>query len=183
MLKKVIPILLLFCFGLYHFGYYILYFSYQYRIEHAWQANIFDENPDFSQNEKFMEIPFSMPYASDQEDFQPTNTSFEKNGEYFRVVKQRYANDTLQIIYVSDAAKNKLDKSVKRWISSLVNAEIPDGHGNQILTKLFPKDYAQSQLYIELTPTIIEQQSLIGFIFSAYPNQDKDLTSPPPEQV
>ncbi|WP_194777258.1 hypothetical protein [Pararhodonellum marinum] len=182
-MRRFSAILLLCCFALYHFGYYVFYFSYQYKIEHTWQAKVFDENPDFSQKERLMEIPLSLPYASDQEDFKATNTSFEKNGEYYRVVKQRYANDTLQIIYIPDTAKNRLDQSVRQWITSLVNDDLPDGNGNQLIAKLFPKDYTQPHQDIIWERTTEEQQLSIGFIFLAYQNQVKDLHSPPPEWV
>lgn len=49
---------------------------------------------------------------SEQEEFQSANVYFQENGINFRVVKQRYVKDTLQIIYVPDLALSKLDQTI-----------------------------------------------------------------------
>lgn len=67
-----------------------------------------------------MEIPLSLPYMVSEEDFQIANTSFEKVGHYFRIIKQRYVNDTLQVVYVPDTAKRNINETIKFWVISLV---------------------------------------------------------------
>ena len=60
--------------------------------------------------EQILEIPLNAPYLANQEDFQATNTRFELEGNYYRAIKQRYQNDTLQVVYVPDTARKVLDE-------------------------------------------------------------------------
>lgn len=130
-----------------------------------------------------MEIPISVPYMADQDEFQTTNTTFEKDGQNYRAVKQRYANDTLQIIYVPDTAKNKLDNVVKKWITSLVSDEIPAENTNSLLSKIFIKDYTKPNLDFVIAPLLNQEKNYIGFIFLPYNELFLSNNTPPPELV
>ena len=131
--------------------------------------------------ERIMEVPLSVPYMSFQEDFQVTNTRFEKDGKYYRAIKQRYINDKLQIVYVPDTARKVLDNTVKKWISSLVDDELPSDQGSKSLLKNFVKDYIQSEDFTFKAYSTRIDNNLIGFIFSAYQNPVFTLDSPPPQ--
>lgn len=181
-LKKGIAILLLVSFTLYHFGYYAFYFSFKLKIESNWAEHVFSDSHD-NLDIKLLEVPLSIPYMADQEEFQVTNTSFEKDGQYFRVIKQRYAKDTLQLVYVPDTAKKNLDQTIRQWISSLVHDEIPDGSGNSLLTKSFAKDYTQPDNGFDFFVPHFAKKHFSGFIFSDYQNRDIQLKTPPPELV
>lgn len=130
-----------------------------------------------------MEIPISLPYMADEEEFRATNTHFEKDGQHFRAIKQRYVKDTLQIIYVPDTAKRTLNNTIQLWVSSLVQDEIPDSGNNSLLSKAFVKDYTQPINKIDLGIKLIEEKQLIGFIFSTYKNQSLEVNSPPPQLI
>lgn len=179
-MRKAVAIALLLCFAIYHFGYYAFYYSYQYAIESSWQDKIYGEQ-SLSLEERLMEIPLSAPYMSNQEDFQATNTRFEKDGKYFRVIKQRYQNDTLQVIYVPDTARKALVSTVKSWISSLTEDALPQDQDGKTQLKLFVKDYIESELYHlgHIGSGAVEDK--IGFIFSAYMSPYSTLDSPPPQ--
>jgi len=179
-LRKLSAILLLCCFTLYHFGYYVAYFSLNVQIEKNWVEKIYNDQTD-GMVERILEIPMSLPYMADQEEFIATNTQFEKDGQYFRAIKQRYTKDTLQIVYVPDSAKRTLDHTMKQWISSLVQDELPDSGNNSILSKIFVKDYTQPINDFDFGLVITQDKQLIGFIFSAFENQYPDLTTPPPQ--
>ena len=75
--------------------------------------------------EQILEIPLNAPYLANQEDFQATNTRFELEGNYYRAIKQRYQNDTLQVVYVPDTARKVLDVTVKKWISAIAEDQLP----------------------------------------------------------
>ncbi|WP_373494452.1 hypothetical protein [Aquiflexum sp.] len=181
-MRKTVAIFLLFCFALYQFGYYVAYFSFRLQIENHWSEKIYSENQSEFE-ERIMEIPLSIPYMADEEEFRATNTSFQKDGQYYRVIKQRYINDTLQIVYVPDSAKKNLDKTIKQWVSSLVHDELPDSGSNSLLGKIFVKDYTQPINEIDFSISIININKYNGFVFLTYQNQDINLTTPPPELV
>lgn len=181
-MRKVSAILLLCCFALYNFGYYVAYFSFHIQIENNWADKIYSGQQE-GREERLLEIPISIPYMADEENFRATNTRFEKNGQYYRAIKQRYVKDTLQVIYVPDTAKNNLDKTIKKWVSSLLQDELPDSGNNSLLSKIFVKDYTQPLNNFQFdNPNKLEKQ-LIGFIFSAYQNQFPEVNSPPPQLI
>jgi hypothetical protein len=134
-------------------------------------------------NEKLLEIPLSVPYMADEEEFRETNTTFEKDGQTFRAIKQRYVNDTLQIVYVPDTATQILDNTIKLWVSSLVQDELPDSGSNSLITKFITKDYTQPTNDFDLTLKVKNEIKHIGFIFSPYTDHQANLNSPPPETV
>ncbi|GMQ31767.1 hypothetical protein Ataiwa_00390 [Algoriphagus taiwanensis] len=179
-LRKIISIALLICFAIYHFGYYGFYFSATYSLESSWKDKIYSEQLG-SLEERMMEIPLSAPYMANQDDFQATNTRFEKDGKYFRAIKQRYQNDTLQIVYVPDTSRRVLETSVKKWISSLVDDELPQDQNGKSMIKLFAKDYVESDLYSLPIAERSGYEIQIGFIFSAYMSPYFNLDSPPPQ--
>jgi hypothetical protein len=139
-LRKAVAIALLLCFAIYHFGYYAFYYSYQYTMESKWKDRIYGEHTGVL-DERLMEIPLAAPYMANQDEFQATNTRFEKDGKYFRAIKQRYQNDTLQVVYVPDTARRVLESTVKSWISSLTEDDLPQDSNGQTQLKLFVKDY------------------------------------------
>ncbi|MFN3802065.1 hypothetical protein [Belliella pelovolcani] len=179
-MKKIIAISLLCVFALYHFGYYVFYYSFNLQIESLWTERVFEENNEV---EYMMEIPLAVPYMSDQQEFQVINTSFEKNGQNYRAIKQRYANDTLQVIYVADTSKTRLNEAVKKWVASLVLDEVPAKDAKTMLSNLFVKDFTQPKNEFKFRVGLDEKKVLIGYIFSTYNQILIDNVSPPPEFV
>lgn len=179
-MRKAVAILLLFCFAIYHFGYYAFYFSANYSLENNWKDQIYGDDLA-GLEERLMEIPLAAPYMANQEEFQATNTRFEKDGKYFRAIKQRYQNDTLQVIYVPDTARRVLESSVKQWISSIVTDELPQDHGGKISLKLFAKDYLESDVFKFETSDRSSYEIQIGFIFSTYMSPYFTIDGPPPQ--
>tara|TARA_R110002020_G_scaffold471621_1_gene698867 strand:- start:5790 stop:6293 length:504 start_codon:yes stop_codon:yes gene_type:complete len=165
---------------MYHFGYYALYFSFDQHLENKWEQIIYSEK-SIDVEETLIEIPLSAPYMANQEEFKPINTSFEKDGQFFRAIKQRYQNDTLQIIVVQDTARGVLDNTVKKWISFLTEDELPQDFDGTTSMKLFVKDYIQSApFFFEAYAKVTINSGLI-FFTHIYLNPEKGIFSPPPQ--
>lgn len=178
-MRRKLSILLLFCFSFYHFGYYFLYFSYKYKIESDWAADIYTDQ-EFKK-EHLIKIPLYIPYMPDQEGFHHTNASFEKNGKTYRIVKQRYASDTLQVVYVPDVALYKLDLAIKGWITALTDGVSQEASKGKILPKTFIKDYIQPGTAIYFRKQVSIAHVTPGFIPFSYPHILIELPDPPPE--
>lgn len=179
-MRKALAIVLLLCFAIFHFGYYAFYFSANISIETRWKDQIYGDQLAHLE-ERMMEIPLNAPYMANQEDFQVTNTRFEKDGKYFRAIKQRYQNDTLQVVYVPDTARKNLDSTVKKWITSLVDDELPQDQSGKSFLKLFAKDYLETDVFGLESPSRVGYEIMIGFIFSPYMSPYFTLDSPPPQ--
>jgi len=178
-LKKVLSILLFICFAIYNFGYYGFYMSYHSHLEGKWEERIYGDEPvDLEQ--ELIEIPLSAPYLMNQENFQATNTPFEKEGKFYRAIKQRYQNDTLQVIVVPDTSRKILDNTIKKWISSLVDDELPTGENQKSEVKLMVKDYLMPNLFLIASNAPKEFTSDPYFLKCSYTNPDAGFDSPPP---
>lgn len=180
LLKKATAIFLFVCFAIYHFGYYAFYFSYDHHIESQWVSQIYGE--EFQERAQFLiEVPLSLPYMANQEDFQPTNTPYEKDGKYFRVIKQRYQNDTLQLIVLPDTDRRVLDNTVKKWISVITEDELPQDQDSRITLKFFVKDYIQPNPFLFKAYSGLPIVYATGFVFFQYVNPAEGIESPPPQ--
>lgn len=164
---------------MYHFGYYVFYFSYDQHLERKWMDVIYSENSILAQ-ETLIEIPFTAPYISNQEEFNPTNTSYEKDGQFFRAIKQRYQNDTLQVIVVRDIARGMLYSTFKRWVSFLIDDEFPQEHNGKTIISLLVKDYLHPVPYFfEFFASIISNSKIQLAVFF-YLDDVHVIESPPP---
>jgi hypothetical protein len=159
-----------------------MYFSVNSSIENRWKDQIYGDQLG-QLEERMMEIPLNAPYMANQEEFHATNTRFEKDGRYFRAIKQRYQNDTLQVVYVPDTSRKVLDSAVKKWISSLVDDELPQDQSGKNFLKLFAKDYIETDIFGLRAPSRLGYELLIGFIFLPYMSPYFILDSPPPQLV
>lgn len=179
-MKNAVAIALLFCFILFHFGYYAVYLSANVSLERNWMDQIYGEQ-QVQLEEQILEIPLNAPYLANQEDFQATNTRFELEGNYYRAIKQRYQNDTLQVVYVPDTDRKVLDVTVKKWIFALAEDQLPQGQETSNLGMQFAKDYLSTGLLSFEGRCAPKFTTEIGFIFSTYLSPSFSLDSPPPQ--
>lgn len=179
-MRSVVSILLLVCFASYHFGYYLFYYSHQYHLESKWIEKIYTDQIE-GLEERMMVIPLSAPYMSNQEHFQNTNTRFEKDGKFYRAIKQRYQNDSLEIIYVPDTARKSLESTVQKWISAVTDSDFDSEQSNSKSFKSFVKDYIQTVSHEFQGVNSKASVATLGFIFSPYQNPFYTLDSPPPQ--
>jgi len=179
-LKNAVAIALLFCFVLFHFGYYAVYLSANVSLERNWMDQIYGEQ-QVQLEEQILEVPLNAPYLANQEEFQATNTRFELEGNYYRAIKQRYQNDTLQVVYVPDTARQVLHVTVKKWISALAEDQLPQDQEASNLGMQFAKDYLGNGLISFEGMSSPKFTTEIGFIFSTYLSPSFILDSPPPQ--
>lgn len=180
-MKNAVALALLFCFVLFHFGYYAVYLSANVSLERNWMDQIYGEQ-QMQLDEQVLEIPLNAPYLANQEEFQATNTRFELEGNYYRAIKQRYQNDTLQVVYVPDTARQVLDTTVKKWIAALAEDQLPQDQETGNLGTQFAKDYLGTGLLAFEAPGVQKFKSEIGFIFLTYLSPSFILDGPPPQR-
>lgn len=147
-MNRLIAISLLLIFMLHYLGYYFFYVATKYHINKEWESKI--ENRVLSEQDfNYLALPISLPYQPSQELYQPANESLEFDGKFYRLVKKRYANDTLHIIYVDDFKTQHLKKSFKEWINVIYQEKNPDS-GRQIVISSFDKNYFLQDFHFEM---------------------------------
>ncbi|MFC4874782.1 hypothetical protein [Negadavirga shengliensis] len=177
-MRKIISILLLACFLVYHFGYYVFYFSYQHVIESDWTSKVYKK--DF-QDYQVMKIPMKLPYSFEEEGFQLTNIPFKKDGKSYRAIKKRFADDTFELLYVPDMAKIKLEFNLKQWVISLVPESNAENQQERILTQNFIKDYLYPKLVLIFETSGFNQAVFQDVLPVFFKTVSLKLPSPPPK--
>jgi hypothetical protein len=153
-MRKTAAHLLLFCFGVYHFGYFAVQFLMPMAIHHHWQSQIWEYEAS-ALGEKLVRIPFPMPYGQDHQDFQPVNFAMEIDGQTSRVIKQRYFDEHLEVIVVEDKLQTNLQHQVKNWLLSFA-ADAPDSQQpplQQVLSQSFAKNFIPYEFEMKLEPS------------------------------
>ncbi|HLF34328.1 MAG TPA: hypothetical protein VI583_08825 [Cyclobacteriaceae bacterium] len=114
-MNKISSGILLLMLFLYQAGFYLFYLTEKYRIANDWEGNFEGNGHELLSKS----IPITLPYQPDQEEFQPVLEIIEANGRFYRVIMQKYAKDTLHIIYQSDKNSEELHASLVNWIDSI----------------------------------------------------------------
>ena len=122
-MKQYSVYLLLLVFLMYQAGYYLCYLSMNHYNEESWNSQ-----QAAAMQYSFIEksIPITFAYQHDQEEFLPVMQGIEVNGNYYRVVKQRYAKDTLHVMYIADVQRENMNKSLKDWVNTISQQSSPD---------------------------------------------------------
>ncbi|MEO5601991.1 MAG: hypothetical protein ABIR06_13810 [Cyclobacteriaceae bacterium] len=87
-----------------------------------------------------LSIPMVIPYSVDQLGFERVNGEFEHQGEFYRLVKQRFAKDTLFVVCVKDPNNKKIHQALKDYVKTFTDNPGNDKSSSKA-TPAFLKDY------------------------------------------
>jgi hypothetical protein len=141
-LKKLTTILLVALLILNVLGYYGVFVGLQYQNERK-QIQRFDTQ-GYDESETFtIKVPISIPYAVDQADFERVDGEFEHQGQFYRMIKQKFSHDTLHIVCIKDQQETRITQALKDYVKSFTGKSDP-GKSDSKLTVSFIKDYIAS---------------------------------------
>ncbi|HZY81490.1 MAG TPA: hypothetical protein VFE50_18330 [Cyclobacteriaceae bacterium] len=83
-----------------------------------------------------IKVPLSVPYMYNDVDFKRAEGTFEYEGEFYRLVKQKYQDDTLTIICIRDTEHKRISEALSSYVSSF-----GDDNQDVKLTISFIKEY------------------------------------------
>jgi hypothetical protein len=89
-------------------------------------------------------VPLAVPYSTDSEGYEKVRGEFKKDGEIYRLVKQRLYQDTLYIVCIKDEATSKIDQSLEDFVQSF--AGHADDSQQQVASPDFIKDYVDATI-------------------------------------
>jgi hypothetical protein len=120
-------------------GYYGVFLGMHYQNDLA-MSNALDADDYDQSNTITLKVPVSMPYVPDQSDFDRVDGKFEHNGELYRMVKQRYAKDTLTVVCVRDTEHKKIDLALADYVKTFSD-KASDTKPASKMSISFIKDY------------------------------------------
>ena len=103
------------------YGPLMIFHLMHWHAEVQWTANGLVKQYD-GQSVYRISRPVSLPYQADQEEFTSSNTGFELYGVYYRVIRQRYLRDTLQVEFVLDNSRNQFAHSLKLYFTQIAGS-------------------------------------------------------------
>lgn len=119
-------------------GYYGLFLGLKYRHAHDMTAR-FDAEQYIESETITIKVPMTLPYGSNATDFERVDGEFEHGGEYYRLIKQRYFNDTLYVVCVPDVHNKHLSEVMNDYVKTFTDT--PGGHEQANTPTNFIKDY------------------------------------------
>lgn len=114
-------------------GYYIVFWG--LRLETNQQltarldAGLYDPDATIE-----LKIPVTLPYPIHTDDFKRVDGGFEHNGEYYKLVKHKFQNDTLYIVCIRDGETRELVNAMTDYIR---------------LTQAFPVNHEKAHNFLE----------------------------------
>ncbi|HEY0771698.1 MAG TPA: hypothetical protein VGD31_15335 [Sphingobacteriaceae bacterium] len=159
-------------------GYYGVFVGMQYRNDLAMTAVL--DADRYNDSETFtIRIPVAVPYMTDQSDFQRVDGKFEHKGEHYRLVKQKYANDTLTVVCVRDVETKRINKALSDYVK---NFSDQSGDQNQASTIAFNfiKDYLSQPFSLRSLSRGWETDVVqYGYCINLIPSFEASVVHPP----
>ena len=146
-MQRLISIFLILVFLNYIAGYYVLFWVLKNQADVEMTQKL--DAGEYSNSETVtFKFPFTLPYNRDMSSFERVDGSFQLNGQYFKLVKQKLAHDTLYIVCIRDYSI----KTITTLLADFVKVSNGLVANCKIIKSVasFAKDYQTTQLNVKL---------------------------------
>jgi hypothetical protein len=138
-LKKLFSIALIALLLFNMMGYYGLFVGLQYKNDVS-MAEKFDADTYEASQAVTLRIPLTVAYMPDERDFRRVDGTFEYRGEFYRLVKQKYAHDTLTVVCIKDNEHKRMHNALADYVKTFTD-ESSGQQNNGKVEISFIKDY------------------------------------------
>jgi hypothetical protein len=125
-------------------GYYGIFVGLQYSNT---REMILQFNADAYDREEAQTLKIPFPSAHSSEIFERVNGDFERDGEIYRLIKQRHYRDTFHIVYIKDKTATALKNVITDYVKTFSEDSPADGH--QTVLPIFIKEYFTRPFFIQ----------------------------------
>lgn len=93
-------------------------------------------------------VPLNIPYGVDSKDYEKVEGEFQFEGETYRLVKQRYLRDTLELVVVKDVKSQEINQALADYVKTFTDK--PEHSKPSVKTSFdFTKDYLSTSIVAE----------------------------------
>lgn len=132
-------------------GYYIVFWGLAVQIDDDLKKRL-DESR-YQKNETIeLKIPVTLPYPIYSGEFQRVDGRFEYSGEYYRLVKRKFQNDTLYVVCFRDTRSQQLAETMNHYIRLTQNFPGAKEKAMHLLSKLV-KEFVDRSAFLMLHPS------------------------------
>jgi hypothetical protein len=177
-MKKVTTYLLMVLLFLNVLGYYGLFLGLKYQTSAALTQRL-DRDQYYDRETVTLKVPLTVPYQSATE-YVRVNGEFEHEGEVFRLVKQKLANDTLYIVCIKDIRSKHIKKALADYVKTFSDQPTQSKSSDNTVPS-FIKEYivatfgSGTTAFYNVTSFPIPENEDLTHLLS------RSVTSPPPE--
>jgi hypothetical protein len=144
MLKKLASWFLISLVLLNVFGYYGIFVGLQYsntrEMIRQFDAGLYDQ-------EETTTFKIAQPSAQSAEVYERVDGVFEKNGEVYRLIKQRLYRDTFHIVYMKDKTATAIKNTIQHYVQSFGNHSQDESQPTML--PIFIREYFSRPFSIE----------------------------------
>lgn len=141
-MKRGFTLFLLALFLLNVLGYYGVLVGLQIKNAQNLSAQ-FDEDDYAREHEVTIKVPLTIPYGTDAKEYTRVDGEFEHQGEFYRLVKQRFQKDTLYIVCVKDNTSRNIKRALTDYVKTFTDKPVSEKNNSQTI-KNPVKDYIVS---------------------------------------
>jgi hypothetical protein len=146
-MKRTVAIFFLFLFLLNILGYYGVFMgAFRQIAQNAKES--FDYDNYQKDAEVTFQIPLTMPYTADMDEYQRVDGEFNHNGETYRLVKQKLTNNMLYIVCVKDAHASTINKALEDYVKTFSDGPTSEKNHSKAAPTL-AKDYYSTNISVE----------------------------------
>lgn len=119
-------------------GYYWILTGMQFHSVQSFESKLNTDNYSKSETVTF-KFHLAVPYFTNQ-DFARAEGQFEYNGEYYHLVKQQFANDTLQLVCIKNHDSKRINTALNDYVKTFADQPTNTGKSTLEISSLI-KDY------------------------------------------
>ncbi len=147
-MKKVAAIVILIVFLLNAVGLYGILVG--LKLKFASEANTALDEDRYSTSEVItLQVPISIPYSLDEQDYHRVTGEFEHKGEVYRLVKQKLHGDTLYIVCIKDTKSKKINQALTDYVKTFTDRPFNAKQQGTKLVYSIIKDFLNTGISIE----------------------------------
>lgn len=178
-MKRITTLILLLLFLLNVLGYYGVFVGIQHSFEKRLQSQ-FDQDDYSNDDEVLIKVPLTLPYAADAPEYTRVDGQFEHQGEVYRLVKQRYASDTLFIVCVKDNATKEINQALVDYVKSYSDNPSSEKGSTKTL-QTFSKDFISTITNLQSIESGWANALRFQTLSLTYESLAIQFNSPPPQ--
>jgi hypothetical protein len=131
-----------------------------------------------------VKVPLTIPYASNSVQFERVDGVFEYEGEFYRLIKQRLLNDTLQIVCMRDHQSKQMEHALNDYAKTYTDqAPSNQSSGKSVIEINFIKDYTLQTFSFDEVSKGWSIEVLKGNSLPSFISQYSVSITHPPERV
>jgi hypothetical protein len=135
----------------------------------------------YSEDETILlKIPVAVPYRMDSDSYERVDGEFEHEGEFYRLVKQKYQNDTLYMVCIKDHASKRIEQALEDYVKTFTDTPVNGQSAAKNFTS-FIKDFLPTSIEIATASNGWNYSVKPSFVGQYFFDRSQRVFTPPPK--